>query len=375
MHRPSRRNLETHKVDLDRTPPGSPVGLPLMASSPRVRHDLLPYLVPDVGVWNSSTPSLLSFDLGDPGDKSDLSATFQLDSLVTSLCTKRIVVNRWRIRPPPSIDASPVPTPPSSPIKVATDDRAWLDNECNLRSVDRSEDLLEVESMVPVAQTRQQYIGSPSYQPCRMDIQRLRDNQENRFVRNVYRKGTYCFIQSSGSKGRPLFLHEDDRKQVALHVSALLTAGLIQKWRRTSFISYPFVVPKALGESRLIVDFSHLQGKYTKPSLHMPAFPAVLRRLYPLEQGDFMVRVDLRAAFYNVPLPERLRDVTAFRFDGNTFVFKVLPMGLFISPAILQSVVQEAVRKVIPGPQRRDGMFAWIHLNDIFIVANERQKL
>ena len=134
-------------------------------------------------------------------------------------------------------------------------------------------------------------------------------------------------------------------------------------------------MPKASGESRLIVDFSHLQGKYTKPVLHMPAFPAVLRRLYPLEQRDYLVRIDLRAAFYNVPLPERLRDVTAFRFDGNTYVFKVLPMGLFVSPAILQAVVQETVRKVIPGPQRRDGMFAWVHLDDILVAADQWQKI
>ena len=170
-------------------------------------------------------------------------------------------------------------------------------------------------------------------------------------------------------------MHKDDREQVTLHVSALLTAGLIQKWKRTAFVSYPFVVPKASGESRLIVDFSHLRGKYTKPVLHMPAFPAVLQRLYPLEQGDYLVRIDLRAAFYNVPLPERLRDVTAFRFDCNTYVFKVLPLGLFISPAILQAVVQEAVRKIVPGPQRRDGTFAWVHLDDILVAANTWQKI
>ena len=123
MHRPSRKNLEQHEVDLDRTPPGSPVGLPIMASSPRVRHDLLPFLVPDVGVWNESTPSLLSVELDDPGDRSEISATFLMDSLVTSLCTEQRVVNRWGLRPPPSADASPDPTPPLSPTSVACDDR------------------------------------------------------------------------------------------------------------------------------------------------------------------------------------------------------------------------------------------------------------
>ena len=181
-------------------------------------------------------------------------------------------------------------------LLVARDERSWLDCECNLRSVDPSDDLLEVESMAPVLREQVRYKGAPSYQPCKMDIKRLRDNSENRFVRNVYSRGTHCHIATSSSKGRQLNLSRDEREQVALHVSALLTAGLIQKWRRTAFISYPFVVPKASGESWLIVDFAHLQGKYTKPILHMPAFPAVLRRLHPLEQGDYMVRIDLRSS-------------------------------------------------------------------------------
>ena len=265
--------------------------------------------------------------------------------------------------------------PPPSPFHIAKDEQSWLDSELNLRSIDFDSNLLEDESMAPVIQWRVRYKGKPQYQLCKMKIQSLQNNQENRFVHSIYSRGTHCHIATSSSKGRPLHLSDEKREQVVLHVSALVTAGLIQKWKRTAFLSFPFVVPKASGKSQLIVDFAHLQGKYTKPILHMPAFPVVLRRLHPLEQGDYLVRIDLRAAFYNVPLPERLRDVTAIRFDGKTYVFKVLPMGLFISPAILQAIVQEVVKKVIPGPQRRDGMFAWIHLDDILIAADTLAKI
>ena len=71
------------------TPPSSPFGLPVMASSPRM-ISALPCLIPDVGEWDTQTPSLLSFQLSRASDEEDeqnnKTATFLMDSLVTSVC-------------------------------------------------------------------------------------------------------------------------------------------------------------------------------------------------------------------------------------------------------------------------------------------------
>ena len=50
-------------------------------------------------------------------------------------------------------------------------------------------------------------------------------------------------------------------------------------------------------------------------------------------------------------------------------------MGLYISPAILQALVQGAVRRVVPDVARTNGMFAWVHLDDILLVADTQEKL
>ena len=130
-------------------------------------------------------------------------------------------------------------------------------------------------------------------------------------------------------------------------------------------------MPKASGESRLIVDYSHLRGHYSKPPLKLPSFPTVLQTFCkPVKQGDYTARIDLRAAFFVVPIPPRLRPVSAFRCkssDGN--VFNVLPMGLFASPAILQFIVQSAVWKVYPQIAPSEQGLAWTHLDDIFICG------
>ena len=141
------------------------------------------------------------------------------------------------------------------------------------------------------------------------------------------------------------------------------------------FVLFPFIIPKATGESRLIFDYSHLWGKYVKPQFRTPAFPAVPWYLKPVQQGDYMARIDLKVAFYAIPLLKAIEDVTAFRYKGKTYTFKVLPMGLFVSPAILQAIVQESVRRVIPLVARHLGHFAWVHLDDILLIADNKRKL
>ena len=74
-----------------------------------------------------------------------------------------------------------------------------------------------------------------------------------------------------------------------------------------------------------------------------------------------MARLDIKDAFYSLPLLDRLQAVSAFRWRSATFRFNSLPMGLFISPAILQGVVNHVLRVA--------DTFAWAHVDDILIVG------
>ena len=134
-------------------------------------------------------------------------------------------------------------------------------------------------------------------------------------------------------------------------------------------MSFPFVVPKESGESRFIIDYSHLRGSYCKPPLKLPSFPAILHSLAPIKKGDFLARIDLKSAFSAVPIPQRLKHVSIYCWNNTTFEFQVLPMVLYLSPAILQAVVQEVVYLVFPSVLRKDESFVWVHLDDILIAG------
>ena len=109
----------------------------------------------------------------------------------------------------------------------------------------------------------------------------------------------------------------------------------------------------------LIVDYGHLKGKYNKPHLHLPATIHMLRTRRPHWTGHFMVRLDLKYAFYSVPLLESLKVVSAFRWRSKTYRFH-LPMGLFLSPAVFNKILEPA------------STFAWAHVDDILLVGRTK---
>jgi hypothetical protein len=146
------------------------------------------------------------------------------------------------------------------------------------------------------------------------------------------------------------------------YAAAMEHTGIIIKSKRTSFVSYPFFVSKANGYPRLIVDYSHLRGIYDKSPLHLPPFCTALRRLRPILSLHIMARINLKDAFYSIPLPTALGRVTAVRVGSATYQFRALPMGLYVSPRILQAAVQAALLSI-------PVVFTWVLMDDIFLAV------
>lgn len=94
-------------------------------------------------------------------------------------------------------------------------------------------------------------------------------------------------------------------------VNGLETADIITKVRRGPYVSHPFVVPKPDGSPRFIVDYAHFRGAYQKVPMYLPSFAAVIKQANLIDM--WMVKIDLRDAFYAVPLPTQLKQLTAFR--------------------------------------------------------------
>ena len=185
------------------------------------------------------------------------------------------------------------------------------------------------------------------------------------------RPTTFSKVATSSSVGRKHCLSVEEQCVLGHFIQEMLKTGIISQARRNSFLSYPFFVPKNNGEPRLIIDYGHLKPHVRAPYFRLPSFLAFLRRSSLLTAGDWMVRIDLRHAFYSVPLPESFRSFTSFRAGNKTYRFNVLPMGLYISPFILQHILNACLATV----REISGVHTWGHIDDILLWHSSKATL
>ena len=100
------------------------------------------------------------------------------------------------------------------------------------------------------------------------------------------------------------------------------------------YYSRLFVVMKASGSWRLVIDLSLLNLKVLKTSFKMETLQSVLLLV---QRGDWMVSLDLKDAYLQVPIHPDSRKYLRFVAFGQVYQFKALCFGLHDSSGLYQS--------------------------------------
>ena len=110
-------------------------------------------------------------------------------------------------------------------------------------------------------------------------------------------------------------------------VQSLLAKGAIELAPLPSpgFYSRLFVVMKASGAWRPVIDLSTLNLKVHQTSFKMETLQSVLLSVRP---GDWMVSLDLKDAYLQVPMHPESRKFLRFMVREKVYQFKVLCFGL-----------------------------------------------
>ena len=95
------------------------------------------------------------------------------------------------------------------------------------------------------------------------------------------------------------------------------------------FFSRLFIVPKKDGPNRLIIDLSILNTYLVIPKFKMERVSSIATSIVEPMWG---VTIDLKDAFYHVPVAWPFHRFLAFMVDGQVYVFQFLPFGLSIAP-------------------------------------------
>ena len=110
----------------------------------------------------------------------------------------------------------------------------------------------------------------------------------------------------------------------------------------------------------MCLDARKINSVTTKDAYPLPLIDGILSRL---PKAKYITSLDLKDAFWQVPLNEKSKEVTAFTVPNRPlYHFKVMPFGLANSPATMMRLVDK-----IEAPELRTKVF--MYLDDLLIIT------
>ena len=120
-------------------------------------------------------------------------------------------------------------------------------------------------------------------------------------------------------------------------VEAMLAKGALEIARDLgpSFYSRLFLVEKATGGWRPVIDLSHLNDFVQLTPFKMETVASVL---LSVREGDFLASLDLKDAYFQIPIHGSSRKLLRFMSEGTVYQFKALCFGLSTAPQVFTRV-------------------------------------
>ena len=109
--------------------------------------------------------------------------------------------------------------------------------------------------------------------------------------------------------------------------------------RPTQYCASFFLVAKPSRKTRPITNYKALSKKMDPPKFYLPSLYQLVENLEWSGKLHYL-SLDLRQAFYNIPLHKASQFVTCFRAGGRFWQYNVLPFGLGLAPFVCQTFTQ-----------------------------------
>ena len=120
-------------------------------------------------------------------------------------------------------------------------------------------------------------------------------------------------------------------------VEAMLAKGALEIARDPGpgFYSHLFLVEKATGGWRPVIDLSHLNDFVQLTPFKMETVASVL---LSVREGDFLASLNLKDAYFQIPIHGSSRKLLRFMSEGTVYQFKALCFGLSTAPQVFTRV-------------------------------------
>lgn len=155
------------------------------------------------------------------------------------------------------------------------------------------------------------------------------------------------------------------------HSQRQLAEELVQEMLRLGVVepskspwNFPLVlVPKKDGTWRPVIDYRKLNA-VTQPD-RFP-IPVLSELLHSLGKNRIFSTLDLRSGFWQIPLSEASKPLTAFSTPSGHYQFVMLPFGLHSSPGVFSRLMQLVFQRLI-------GKEILVYMDDIIVMSPDVQ--
>ena len=128
-----------------------------------------------------------------------------------------------------------------------------------------------------------------------------------------------------------------------------------------------FVVPKKDGGFRPVINLKRINKEFLEPPhFRMDGLKEVAILLRP---GDWAASVDLKDAYFHIPLNRRSRRFLRFGWKKKLYQFLVLPFGLSTAPFVFTMVTKPIVAFL-----RSRGIRVLFYLDDILVIGKTKEE-
>lgn len=155
----------------------------------------------------------------------------------------------------------------------------------------------------------------------------------------------------------------EERDLILEEINSLLSKDAIEEvpMSELCYSSNMFLVAKKSGGKRPVLNLRPLNNFVPNETFKMEGIHLLKDFLKP---NYFMTKLDMRDAYYSIPIDKQSRRYLQFIFEGKLYQFKVLVFGLSTAPRIFTKVMKPVVAFI-----RARGILIIIYLDDILLAA------
>lgn len=148
-------------------------------------------------------------------------------------------------------------------------------------------------------------------------------------------------IDTGNSKpvySKPYIFSPKLQEKIRCEIGRMISRGIIKKIHESSWLNAVVPVPKSDGTIRLCIDAKKL-NVITKKNRHNPL--SIDRIFARIPNSEYFTSIDLKDAFYQIPLASEDQLKTAFSIHGlGLFAYQRMPQGLVNSAATLNRLIE-----------------------------------